>query len=107
MPDEALAAINLRNASSVDIETNHPKSAFHGRHGQRNTDVAKTDDADAGRHVFEGSQQIQRIRIERADFYKVHSTPPFSDASAIRTKAPQRPVYALIISNTTTGHHAH
>src|SRR5215831_7741014 len=80
MPDEALAAINLRNASSVDIETNHTKSALHRRHGQRNTDVAKADDSDAGRHVFEGNQQIQRIAIERADFYKMHSIPSFSDA---------------------------
>src|SRR5215467_4038463 len=98
MPDEALAAVNLRNASSVDIETNHTKSAFHRRHGQRNADVAKTDDADAGRHVFVGSQQIQSIRIELADFYKMHSTTPFLTL--------RRPVYALIISNTTIGHDA-
>src|SRR6476659_1221759 len=78
MPDEALAALDLRNASSVDIETDHAKSAFHRRHGQGNTDIAKTDDADAGCQVFEGSQQILRIQIEWLDFYKLHSTPPFS-----------------------------
>src|ERR1700757_1821950 len=75
MSDEALASINLRNASSVDIETNHTKSGFHRCHGKRNTDVAKTDDADAGGHVFEGSQQIQSFRIERAGFYGIHCTP--------------------------------
>src|SRR5262249_45268521 len=57
VPDVALAGFQLFYLFGIDIKANHAKSARGESVGQRQANVAQTDDADPGRPLFQAVHQ--------------------------------------------------
>jgi hypothetical protein len=65
MPDEALAAIDLRDARLVYVEAEHREPALDGGEGQRNPDIAEPDNAKPCRAALKTLEQVRSVHRHR------------------------------------------